>query len=102
MAASDYRWLLKDQRRNTKALRNHMAALLRHARQGIADELLWQQANETHQLAEKHYAELAARIQKFTGAEDIGVLKDDKGAPALEPSGGEVNAGAIGTVTVDR
>ncbi|WP_134144687.1 hypothetical protein [Mycobacteroides salmoniphilum] len=61
VANSDYRWLLEDQRQTTKVLRNHMANLLRHTRQNISDELLWQQANETHQLAEKHYTELTAR-----------------------------------------
>lgn len=99
---SDYRWLLEDQRQTTKALRTHMANLLRHARQGISDELLLQQAQETHQLAEKHYTELADRTQKLTGAEDAGVLKNDKDAPALEPSGGEVSAEAVATLTADR
>ncbi|WP_078291670.1 hypothetical protein [Mycobacterium sp. D16R24] len=75
VANSDYRWLLEDQRQITKVLRTHMANLLRRIRQNISDELLWQQANETHQLAEKHYNELTSRTQKLTGAEDAGVLK---------------------------
>lgn len=63
LAGGNYAWLLADQRRATQQVRNQMAAVQRKARPGALTEPRWRQAQEAHQLAERHQTELVALAQ---------------------------------------
>lgn len=63
LATSDHRWLLEDQRRATKHVRNQIAVVQRQAQPGTLDELLLHQAQQIHQLIEQHHTELIRHSQ---------------------------------------
>ncbi|MGV0586819.1 hypothetical protein ABQE45_24065 [Mycobacteroides chelonae] len=63
LSGGDYAWLLAYQRQATQQVRNQMAAVRRQADPGALAELRWRQAQEIHQITEKHHAELVARAQ---------------------------------------